>query len=94
MGGIFWGLLSVVWIKILYPAISGWIERLPALYAKVVTWAVVVLMIADALLTGAVMVRYVERTADLPAGNVLEELIDDNYSDEFVEERWPNMKLT
>ncbi|MCD7858517.1 MAG: hypothetical protein LUG55_12180 [Clostridiales bacterium] len=54
----------------------------------------VVLMIADALLTGAVMVRYVERTADLPADSVLEELIDDNYSDEFVEERWPNMKLT
>ncbi len=91
---IFWGLLAVVWIKNLYPVLSGWIERLPALYAKVATWAVVVLMIADALLTGAVMVRYVERTADLPAESVLETFIDDNYSDEFVEERWPNMKLT
>lgn len=91
---IFWGLLAVVWIKVLYPAISGWIEHLPTLYAKVVTWALVLLMIADALLTGAVMLRYVERSYDLEAGNVLEEFIDNNYSDEFVEERWPNMKLT
>ncbi|MCD8086101.1 MAG: putative ABC transporter permease [Clostridiales bacterium] len=91
---IFWGLLAVVWIKVLYPAISGWIEHLPTLYAKVVTWALVLLMVADALLTGAVMLRYVERSYDLEAGTVLEEFIDNNYSDEFVEERWPNMKLT
>ena len=28
---IFWGLLSVVWVKICYPTISGWIEKLPPL---------------------------------------------------------------
>ncbi len=31
---IFWGLLSVVWVKICYPTISGWIEKLPPLGAK------------------------------------------------------------
>ena len=31
---IFWGLLSVVWVKICYPTISGWIEKLPPLEQK------------------------------------------------------------
>lgn len=88
---IFWGLLSVVWVKICYPAISGWIEKLPALQTKVVTWAVILLMCCDALLSAAVMVRYVERNAQKPADNAVEEFLDANYTDELVEKVWPNM---
>lgn len=90
---IFWGLLSVVWVKICYPAISGWIEKLPALYAKVATWAIIVIMICDALLSAAVMVRYVERKALKEPETVIGTFIDSQYSDEFVEKRWPNMKI-
>lgn len=90
---IFWGLLSVIWVKICYPVISGWIEKLPALYAKVATWAVIVIMICDALLSAAVMVRYVERKAGNEAQNVVETFLDVHYSDELVEKVWPNMKI-
>lgn len=90
---IFWGLLSVVWVKICYPVISGWIEKLPALYAKVVTWAVIVLMVCDAGLSAAVMVRYVERKAGNPADTVIETFLDEHYSDALVEKVWPNMKI-
>ena len=58
---IFWGLLSVVWVKICYPTISGWIEKLPPLGAKIATWAVIVLMSCDAVISAGAMVRYVER---------------------------------
>lgn len=90
---IFWGILSVVWIKLCYPAISGWIEKLPALYAKVVTWAVVVLMICDALLSAAVMVRYVDRKAGNAADTAVTAFLDVHYPDELVERVWPNMKI-
>lgn len=90
---IFWGLLSVVWVKICYPAISGRIEKLPALYAKVATWALIVLMICDALLSAAVMVRYVDRRAGKQAETVIETFLDAQYSDAFVEKVWPNMKI-
>lgn len=90
---IFWGLLSVVWIKICYPVISGWIEKLPALYAKVATWAVIVIMICDALLSAAVMVRYVDRKAGKEAQNVIESFLDANYSDALVEKVWPNLEI-
>lgn len=90
---IFWGLLSVVWVKICYPVISGWIEKLPALWAKVATWAVIVLMVCDALLSAAVMVRYVERKAGKQAQTVAEIFLDAHYSDELVEKVWPNMEI-
>lgn len=90
---IFWGLLAVVWVKICYPAISGWIEKMPPLGAKVATWAVIVIMVCDALLSAAVMVRYVDRNAGKEAGNVIETFLDAHYSDELVEKVWPNMKI-
>lgn len=90
---IFWGLLSVVWIKLCYPVLSGWIEKLPVLYAKVATWAVIVLMICDALLSAAVMVRYVDRKAGNEAETVVATFLDAHYPDGLVEKVWPNMKI-
>ena len=90
---IFWGLLSVVWVKICYPVISGWIEKLPPLKAKAATWALILLMCCDALLSAAVMIRYVDRKAGGKADNAMEIFLDANYPDEMVERVWPNMKI-
>ena len=90
---IFWGLLSVVWVKICYPAISGWIEKLPPLGAKIATWGIIVLMTCDALLSGVVMLRYVDRKAGAPADNGIETFLDVHYPDQMVEKVWPNMKI-
>ncbi len=90
---IFWGLLSVVWVKICYPVISGRIEKLPPLKAKAATWALILLMCCDALLSAAVMIRYVDRKAGEEADNAVEIFLDANYPDEMVERVWPNMKI-
>ncbi|HJB89980.1 MAG TPA: putative ABC transporter permease [Candidatus Eisenbergiella merdigallinarum] len=90
---IFWGILSVVWIKICYPAISRLIEKLPPIGAKAATWGIVVLMICDAVLSGAVMVRYVARHGGNPADRPVEAFLDANYPDEMVEKVWPNMRV-
>ncbi len=89
---LFGGVLSVLWVKSLYPSISGLIEKIPPAIGMVVTWAVIVLMVADLLLSGAVLSRYVNRLEGEEAQNVLEEFIDANYSDEYVESIWPNMQ--
>lgn len=90
---IFWGLLSVVWVKICYPAISGWIEKLPPLRAKIATWGIIVVMVCDALLSAAVMLRYVDRKAGAPADNAIGTFLDVHYPDQMVEKVWPNMKI-
>lgn len=90
----FWGLLAVVWIKILYPPMSRSIEKIPPLAGKIITWVVLLFMACNGLLTAAVMARYTARQSQPDPKNIVEQLLDEQYDDELVEQRWPNMKVT
>ncbi len=90
----FWGVLSVVWIKMIYPPMSKGIESLPPLAGKIATWVVVFVMACNALLTSAAMLRYSIRAVQPQPANAFEEFIDRRYPDRRMEERWPNMIVT
>lgn len=90
---IFWGILSVVWIKVIYPRMSSAIEKLPALQGKVITWVLVVFMVCNALLSAMAMIRYTERQEGIQAENAVEVFLDNNYEDELIEKVWPNMVI-
>lgn len=87
----FWGVLAVVWIKILYPPLSRGIEKMPAVAGKVLTWVVVAFMLCNAVLTSAAMARYNTRAAHPQAANAFEAFLDARYGNTFMESRWPNM---
>ena len=87
----FWGILAVVWVKILYPPLSRQIEKIPPLAGKIVTWVIVFLMVCNGLLTAGAMVRYDTRQERPEARGMVEEFIDEQYDDAFMEARWPNM---
>ena len=89
----FWGILSVVWIKFIYPKMSHWIEKLPALQGKVITWVLIVFMICNALLSAMALVRYTERKDGIAASNTVEEFLDATYEDAYIEKIWPNMVI-
>ena len=91
---IFWGLLAVLWVKILCPPMERAIEKIPPLPGKIITWIVLILMVCNALLTGAAMIRYNHRQSNPEPANVIEQLLDERYDDDFMEAYWPNMKLT
>ncbi len=89
----FWGILSVVWIKFIYPKMSHWIEKLPALQGKVITWVLIAFMICNALLSAMALVRYTERKDGIAASNTIEEFLDATYEDAYIEKVWPNMMM-
>lgn len=91
---IFWGLLAVVWIKVLYPPMERGIEKFPPLLGKIVTWVVVFVMLCDGLLTVCAMCRYTQRQTAPEPSNVIEEFLDARYDDAWMEKRWPNMEIT
>ena len=88
-----WGILAVIWIKGIYPIMSRNIEKIPTLLGECITWAIVVVLLCDCLLTAGAMVRYTERQENPKAENVISEFLDANYDDAWMEARWPNMKL-
>ena len=90
----FWGVLAVFWIKIIYPWMSRLIEKFPALAGKIMTWAVVAIMVCNGLLTCAAMLRYNTRVIQPEPNNSFEEFLDRQYGDDFIQRRWPNMIAT
>lgn len=90
----FWGILSVVWIKIIYPRMSTLIEKLPLISGKIITWALIAFMICNALLSAMAMLRYTERQDGVAADTSIETFLDANYEDELIEKVWPNMVIT
>ncbi len=90
---VFWGLLAVVWLRVLYPPMDRVIEKLPPLLGKVLTWCILAVMVADGLLTGCAMIRYTERRVDPVPSNAVEVFLDERFDDDWMENRWPNMKI-
>lgn len=89
----FWGILSVVWIKIIYPKMSCCIEKLPAIQGKIITWVLIGFMICNSLLSAMALIRYNERKAGFEADNTVEEFLDATYEDAYIEKVWPNMMI-
>lgn len=91
---IFWGLLAVLWLRVLYPPMEKAIERIPPLPGKVLTWILASLMVCNILVTGAAMLRYTMRQTDTSSHGILTDFLDTRYPDDYMEHRWPNMILT
>ena len=89
---LFWGILAVVWIKMIYPKMSDLIQLIPAVQGKLITWLIVAVMGCNCLLTAGAMVRYDVRQTDAGTPNAVEAFLDARYDDAWMEHRWPNMK--
>ncbi len=89
----FWGIAAVLWLKKVYPLLSGWIEKLPMKVGKILTWVLVVVLSVDILVTCAAMIRYQERKTNPAASDEIETFLDEMFSDEWMEQRYQNMKL-
>lgn len=91
---VFWGLLSVFWIKVCFPRLSGLVERIPPVTGKVLTWVIVALLVLDALISAAAMLRYVDRAANPAAQTVIGQFLDRYYDDALIEWVWPNIRIS
>ena len=89
----FWGVLAVIWVKVCYPRLSGWIERVPPVPGKILTWIMLLFMICNMLISAAAMTRYTDRMAGEAADNAVELFLDQRYNDALVEFVWPNMRI-
>ena len=88
----FWGIAAVIWLKILYPFISGWIEKIPMRIGKILTWVLLIFMIVNMAVSALALARMDARASGIPAENVLEEWLDSSYNDDVMNRIYPNAK--
>jgi uncharacterized membrane protein len=88
----FWGIAAVVWLKKFYPVISRWIEKIPMKFGKIITWILIVFMVANMFVSTLALARYDERAHQKPAANAIEQTIDAHFPDARMEKIYPNAK--
>lgn len=89
----FWGIVAVFWVKGAYPFLSKWIEKIPRKIGPVITWIVVVLMVADMGISMLALVRYSERQLGAAPSNRIEQFLDQQYPDELMKRVYPKAKV-
>ncbi len=89
----FWGIAAVLWLKGIYPFLSGLIERIPKKIGPALTWVLVVLMVLNMGISSAALARYSARQVGVPAENKLESCIDEHFPNERMEKIYPKAKI-
>ena len=89
----FWGIAAVIWMKVLYPFISKWIEKIPKKTGIWATWILIVFMVFDIGVTALALNRYTVRQTGEGIHTAADAYMDAHFPDERIESRFPNLRM-
>lgn len=89
----FWGIAAVLWIKGVYPYFSAIIDIILRRAKKIISWALVVFMTANVLVSIGALARYTARSAGIDASSSVAQLLDERFDDKRMEKLYPNIIL-
>lgn len=90
---LFWGILAVLWVKVLYPLMTLCIMKIPNKVGKGLSWALLVFMAFNTVMSALAVDRWTERKENQPDSNAVEVFMDQHYPDERMEQIYANMKF-
>ena len=86
----FWGFAAVIWFKHLYPLLSRLIEKIPVIAGKLVTWALIVFMCCNIVMSVLALTRYHQRSQGIECAYSWQTWMDTHYDNEKMELIYPN----
>ena len=87
-----WGALGCLWGQVIMPCTLKALGGPSTLPRVVLVGLLGAFLIADIVVTLTCFDRLVEREENIPPTNALEELVDEQYDDEFVQRRFQNFE--
>ena len=88
-----WGLIAVFCVDVLYPLFKKLIKKVNIRFYQVTTIIVGVFMVINISLTALASIRYSDRINNEEKTNVVFEVIDEWYPDEYMQVKFPKMKV-
>ena len=88
-----WGLLGLVWIRLLLPDLLELVERIPLTWRAALTVATALFIIVDACMTLLVLDRWQAREAGAASTSAIDAFIDSHYDDRFMQTRFETMTI-
>ena len=87
---IFWGLLGILWIKILYPPIEKLLEMISPNIYKTVAICLFIFIILDILLTISCVNRARAADQGIPPNNSYESFLDNTFNSKYLKNMFNN----
>ena len=89
---IFWGVLGVVWIKIVMPLTDKLFSRIPMSINHIIIWLFIIFFIFDAVLSASAAFRMNERKESIEPSNKFEVYLDEHFDDERMRKIYANSR--
>ena len=90
---IAWGAIAVFCVDVLYPWFKKIISKVNINLFRITTGIVAIFMIVNISLTALASIRYSDRANNDTATNVVFKVIDKWYPDEYMQVKFPKMKV-
>lgn len=90
---IVWGMLALIFAKVVYPLISNIIESFPQKFGEVFTNIFLILLIIDFVISWGALVRQTIRHMGYEPITFVGEFFDTHYDDEVLRKYYTNMKV-
>ena len=88
-----WGVISVLWLKAIYPAFNKVFNKIPKIPLYIVTIIVSVFMVYDIFISSFAVMRMSERAHNVQASTKFERYLDRKYTDKYILKRVPYVKI-
>ena len=82
----------MIWFKKIYPYLSDWIEKIPVIPGKIITWILIIFMVCNIVVSSAALVRYDQRGNGVKAENRVEQWLDTHFDDTRMKKIYPKAK--
>ena len=89
---IWWGIATLVVVKLLYPQIIKLINNVKPRYRLKVAIIITVFLLIDAFISAFAVIRYYERLNDMAPKNAFDRIMDKYYPNTRVAKIYPNIR--
>lgn len=91
---LIWGILALLVMKVVYPALSNLIEKMPVKTGNILTVILIVFMIADIIISVVACLRQSERAEGKEPNNQVEVFLDKHFPDNKLNKIFENYVRT
>lgn len=89
-----WGVIAVLWVRTVYPMLSGWVDRIIHKAGKAVTLALAMFMLGNMMLSTIALERYTQRQSGrIEEETDMDSVLDICFPDSLMEQRYPSLKM-
>lgn len=87
-----WGLMGTVVLKVIFPFVSKWIEKIPEKIGNILYIVLLLFLIFNMVLSYTVFIRMIYRNRGVTPKTYIGELYDKYYTNEYMYNKFPILK--